>query len=64
MENKTVLAVVGGIFRGDAQHKGPALPQLEEKPSGAAPCAAFLQLLFSKGASTGKTKMRKYEILP
>lgn len=53
VQNKTVLAVVGEIFWEDAQHKGPALSQLEEKPRVSAQCAASLQLLFSKGASRG-----------
>lgn len=49
------------FFWGDAQRGGPALPQLEEKPSVSAQCAASLQLLSSKGASRGKTRDEKIQ---
>jgi len=53
---------VGEVFQEDAQYKALALTQLKQNSSLPFQQAAFLQLLFSKGTSRGKIKMRKYDI--
>lgn len=45
VQNKPLLAVVGEIFGEDAQHKGPALPQLEQKLNESAP---LFQMIFQR----------------